>query len=58
MLDLRVSTQRHHYEQGLTRFRGMNRGTNSFHEPLHGSDPTACSEPIDAMDTLKALVNA
>ena len=25
----------------------MLRGTNSFHEPLHASDSTACSEPVD-----------
>ena len=40
--------QSHRHERALARSRGMARGTNSFHEPLHASRPAARSELADA----------
>jgi hypothetical protein len=45
-LPVRIA-QRDRFEQALTRFRGMLRGENSSHEPLHTLDRTAGSGPVD-----------
>ena len=50
--------QSHRYEQALARSRGMVRGTNSFHEPLHTRLATLAAARKTAAHRVKTLVRA
>ena len=50
-------SQRNHRKQRLKHPRGIVRGTNSFHEPLHASDSTPCRGRVDDQEISNALVS-